>query len=386
MRSNGLFTGTKIPGLDGLRAISILLVMASHSGLQGVVPGVFGVTVFFFISGFLITTLLLREHEAHGRICLRTFYVRRLLWLYPPLIVFILISTLAWIVTGHQIDLIGIAAALGYLANYASILIPESMRGVGGQLWSLAVEEHFYALYPLLVMVLAPRLFLALPVVLGLCALSLGLRFFIALSYPEVAAEYIGKATETRVDAILFGAAAALMLRMKGEAFVERWTRPGVVMLAFAALLFSFLIRDAFFRETIRYTIQSIALVPLVLAAAAGFRYVLARKVLESWPMVQIGKLSYSLYLWHLAGLALGEAIVPGSGWNLVMAMAIGWAASFLFATASYWYVELPLLGLRRQFGSNVGGGPAAGSMSSKRPYTGPERRLAPRDTVLPAA
>lgn len=72
-----------LPGLDGLRALSILIVMISHSALAHIVPGVFGVTVFFFVSGFLITTLMLAEHQRSGGIAIRLFYIRRLLRLYP---------------------------------------------------------------------------------------------------------------------------------------------------------------------------------------------------------------------------------------------------------------------------------------------------------------
>ncbi len=343
-----------IPGLDGLRAVSILLVILSHSGLQAVVPGVFGVTIFFFISGFLITTLLVREQAKYGKIALGMFYVRRLLRLYPPLIAFVGISVLVWIATGHQIDWLGAGAALFYLANYASIFAPASMQGLGGQLWSLAVEEHFYIFYPLLLLALFPRRLLMLPVLAALCVLSLGVRIYVAIAHPAIAADYTGMATECRIDAILFGAMTAVLWNRHGSAFVDRMTRPGIVAVALAAIVVSMLIRDPFFRATFRYTLQEFALVPLVLAATISTRYGFIQRVLNSAPMVHIGKLSYSLYLWHLAGLAAGEALMPGAGVKFVAAMALGWAATYLFATCSYRFVEMPFFGLRRYFGSNV--------------------------------
>lgn len=346
--------GGTIPGLDGLRAISILLVIVSHSGLQAVVPGVFGVTIFFFISGFLITTLLLREQERSGRIGLGMFYVRRLLRLYPPLIAFVLVSVLVWVVSGRQIDWMGVGAALFYLANYASIFAPASMQGLGGQLWSLAVEEHFYAFYPLLLMALFPRRFLILPVLVTLCFLALAIRIYVTFAFPAIATDYTGMATECRIDAILFGAITAILWNRHGAVFVERMTRPGIVIAAFVLIALSMLVRDPLFRATLRYTIQELALAPLVLAATVSARYGLVRRMLNSPPMVHIGKLSYSLYLWHLAGLALGEALLPGSGPIFLAAMALGWGATYLFAACSYRFVEMPFFALRRHFGSNV--------------------------------
>lgn len=375
-----LSAGT-IPGLDGLRAISILLVMLSHSGLQALVPGVFGVTVFFFISGFLITTLLLREQERHGRIALGQFYIRRLLRLYPPLIVFVAVSAIAWTLAGHSVDWRGVVAALAYLANYASIFAPETMAGLGGQLWSLAVEEHFYAFYPLLMIALFPRRLLVLPVLLSLCAVALGIRTYVALAYPDIATAYNGMATETRIDAILFGAATAILCNRKGEAFIERWSHPVWVGLGLAAIIVSLLIRDVFFRETLRYTVQEIALVPLVLGATVSSRYGFGQKILNSWPMVQTGKLSYSLYLWHLAGFALGEALIPGAGWSFVLAMLLGWAVTFLLAACSYRFVEMPFFAMRRHFGSNVRGEAPAIVTDG---YSGPERRKTPRLSPAP--
>ena len=379
--SHGKFSAGTIPGLDGLRAISILLVMLSHSGLQKLVPGVFGVTVFFFISGFLITTLLLREQEKRGRVALGQFYIRRLLRLYPPLIVYVAVSVIVWVAAGQTIDWLGVGAALGYLANYASIFAPAAMQGLGGQLWSLAVEEHFYAFYPLVLIALFPRRLLILPVLLSLCVLSLAIRCYVALAHPEIATEYNGMATECRIDAILFGAATAVAYNRSGEAFVERWTRLHWVLMALFAIGLSLALRDPFFRSTLRYTVQEIALVPLVLAATVASRYAMAHLILNSKPMVEIGKLSYSLYLWHLAGLAVGEAILPGAGWRFAAAMLIGWLITFLFAVCSYRFVETPFFAMRRHFGSNVRDEPRA-----PLPYAGPERRRSPRSPALAPA
>ncbi|WP_407526224.1 acyltransferase family protein [Methylobacterium oryzisoli] len=345
----------RIPGLDGLRAFSILLVMASHSGLHAVVPGVFGVTVFFFVSGFLITTLLVEEHAGTGRIAIGPFYARRMLRLYPPLVVFIAVTGAAWVALGHRLDPLGVLGALAYLANYLALFQRQMMEGLGGQLWSLAVEEHFYLVYPLLLALLLARRWPVVPVLLGLCAVSLGVRVYVTLAHPGIAADYVGKATECRIDAILFGAVTALALRgPAGARFLAAATRPAVVGAALVAILASFAVRDEVFRNTLRYTLQQAALVPLVLAVAVAPGWTRTRALFDSPPARWIGRLSYSLYLWHLAGLALGEALVPGAGWRFALAMALGWGLAFALADLSYRFVERPFFAWRGRFGSHV--------------------------------
>lgn len=344
-----------LPGLDGVRAISILLVMASHSGLAHLIPGVFGVTLFFFISGFLITTLMIAEHRAHGRIGLGAFYMRRMIRLYPPLIVSIAATVVVMLAFGATISPLGVAGALAYLANYLSIFRPDLMAGLGGQLWSLAVEEHFYFVYPLLMLALLPRPKLAVPVLLALCALSLAVRLYVSSAYPAIAVDYTGKATETRLDSILYGAIAALLWwSAQGRRVLEVAIRPPVLLVALGVILFSLLWRDEVFRQTWRYSLQGLALVPLMVAATVSGTQPWVTAVLESAPMRWIGRLSYSLYLWHILAFDIGLRLIPGGGARFVAAMLLGWALTFALSMACYRYVEQPFFALRKRFGSNV--------------------------------
>src|SRR4029077_12459985 len=155
-----------IPSLDGLRAISILIVLVSHAGYGTVVPGGLGVTIFFFLSGYLITTLLLDENKRSGRINIGKFYLRRVFRLFPPLLVTLVIaySLVALGLLDGGISWAGVLAQLLYFANYYGLFFdPGNTTAAGtGILWSLAVEEHFYMVYP--------------AVLVGLFALSLSGR------------------------------------------------------------------------------------------------------------------------------------------------------------------------------------------------------------------
>src|SRR5215468_3120666 len=141
-----------IPSLNGLRAISISIVLVAHAGYGSVIPGGLGVTIFFFLSGYLITTLLMDERERSGRIHIGKFYLRRAFRLFPPLLVTLAIAY-SLVILGlldGGISWAGVLSQLLYFANYYSLFFdPGNTTAAGtGILWSLAVEEHFYMIYP----------------------------------------------------------------------------------------------------------------------------------------------------------------------------------------------------------------------------------------------
>lgn len=343
-----------LPGLDGLRALSILIVMISHSGLSHVVPGVFGVTVFFFVSGFLITTLLIEEQRRTGSIAVKSFYIRRFLRLYPPLVVSIAFTVLFYQFVGPPVQLAGVLAALAYFANYAAVLMPSIMQSLGGQLWSLAVEEHFYLVYPLLLLVLLPSRVRTAKVLAALCVLALSIRFYVAFAHPDIAVDYNGKATETRIDSILYGALAALMWwSYPARNWLIRQRLPLLALAAFL-LLMSFLWRDPVMRETVRYTLQGLALIPLVLAVTVSGWLPQVTTMLESAPARWIGRHSYSLYLWHLLAFEVAEHSLPLGHATAWLTYGLGWLLAFGLAALSFRFVEAPFFALRKKFGSNV--------------------------------
>ena len=292
-----------IPSLDGLRAASITIVFLAHLGLEDRVPGGLGVTVFFVLSGYLITTLLRTEHERSGRISLRGFYVRRIFRILPVFYVVLLLTVVGtWfgLGSGHVSRPIVVAQAL-HVTNYWAVLHPEQFVGGPGVLWSLALEEHFYLVFPLLFLALgraghgARRMG---EVFVALCAVVLLWRLLLVHGF-DVSAVRSGFSSDTRLDSLLVGAAAAMIANPALESPNQSPRRLLLTaVIGGLAIVGTLAVRDPAFRETFRYSIQSIG-------AVAILRYVVAQpstvvgRLLNARPVVWIGQLSYGFYLIH---------------------------------------------------------------------------------------
>jgi peptidoglycan/LPS O-acetylase OafA/YrhL len=346
--------GLQIPSLDGLRAVSFAIVFAAHAGAHRYVPGAFGVTVFFFLSGYLITTLMRQERERSGRISLSKFYLRRVVRILPPFYIVLglaVLANLAGLLPGELSGAAVMAQALHY-ANYW--IIAHGFDGVPlgtGVYWSLAVEEHFYLLFPGLYLLLV-RL-RATPAgqslaLLGLCALLLVWRIYL-VNYSGAHEERTGIASDTRFDSLLFGCALALY---ENPALDRSHLAPAIwkfvlFPLGIIGLLASFLIRDLVFRETLRYTLQGVSLVPIFVCA---IRYPdwLPIKPLNWGPLAYVGVLSYSLYLAHQVIIEIVNHVTKGAlgQWTLALSALF---ATLLFSFALYQTVEKPFARLRKK-------------------------------------
>lgn len=338
-----------IPSLDGLRAVSILIVFASHAGLGHIVPGGFGVTVFFFISGFLITTLLCREYDRHGRISFRAFYIRRVLRLIPPLLCTLAAAYLL-LAAGVAIggfDWATVLSQLFFFYNYLYIYGPsETVQGLG-VLWSLSVEEHFYILWPLTFLFFAARagrLRWLWPLVLVFTPWRAVHYWIFGTGFDGI--YYL---SDTRLDSLLVGCALALFM-WRGT-IPARAARPGVMVaalaLGLAALLFSFAYRDPAFRAVFRYGLQGIALMPVFYYAVTRPDLWLFRPLNWGW-VRQIGVYSYSIYLIHdvlIRTMDFGAFAGTGMGRKAMIAGAL----SVLYAAVVHRLVERPLMPLRRR-------------------------------------
>ena len=344
---------SNIPGLDGVRAISILMVMSSHSGFH-FIPGVLGVTIFFFLSGFLITSLLLDEYGNHGTINIPKFYARRVLRLYPPLLAYVAIVLAGLLFLGKEIDPVGLTGALFYFANYLYALQTQNLEAFGLHLWSLSIEEHFYLFFPpLLLLLLGKRIPPVVPLTV-LCFVPLLLRLAVAsTTSPLVYPVYTTAATEMRFDSILFGCVTAIAIRQpQGISLIKLATHPATAVSAGLLLLAAEFFPSQFFRQTLRFTLQNLALVSLVLAAVFSPHFLSAKRLLNSSLVRWIAVLSYSLYLWHVGVFEwvrhLAGSIPPP------LIHVLGWLASFAIALLIHFAVERPIVRLRKRFGSRT--------------------------------
>lgn len=329
-----------IPSLNGIRAASVLLVMLSHAGFGEIVPGGFGVTVFFFLSGYLITTLLVNEFGHTATIDVRNFYIRRFFRLFPPLVVTLAIAY-SLVASGFLpggITLYGVLSQLFYFANYYAMNadIGKVMPGGTVILWSLAIEEHFYIVYPLVMLGLLSRgvsvrrigqLFVVI------CAVVLLWRLYLASQPGFLSARtYFG--TDTRIDSILFGTLLALwhnpMARIaeKERMSVAQWA---IVTAALGLLFATFLFRSEFFRQTTRYTLQGIALYPLFYFAVRYHDNFVFRHLNWQW-ISKIGIWSYAIYLIHYVAIIFVETHWSGAAGHPVMVFLVAAVISICYA------------------------------------------------------
>jgi peptidoglycan/LPS O-acetylase OafA/YrhL len=342
---------SNIPGLDGVRAISILTVMLSHSGLR-FAPGVLGVTIFFFLSGFLITSLLLDEYGKHAAINIPQFYARRFLRLYPPLLVYIVTVLAGLLFLQRGVDIVGLAGALLYFANYLYAIQTHHIDAFGPHLWSLSVEEHFYLFFPPLLLLLLNKRSPVIVILGVLSVVPLFLRLAVAsttdhLFYPQ----YTTAATEMRFDSILFGCITAIAVRQPWRvSFINLATRRLTVGCAVVLLLAPEFVPSQFFRQTLRFTLQNFALISLLLTAVYTPSLMAAKLILNNALVRWIAILSYSLYLWHMPVFEVIGRVVVSAPRTLVH--VLGWLASFAIAFAIHLIVERPIMRLRKRFGS----------------------------------
>jgi peptidoglycan/LPS O-acetylase OafA/YrhL len=368
-----------IPSLDGIRACAVMLVFVAHAGLKGLVPGEFGVTVFFFLSGYLITTLLRLEHEQSGAISFRAFYLRRVLRIFPPFYLALAVATALWLVGAlagpdfRQEGAQGLTFQALFLTNYWVVLHGWWTGHAPGTwiFWSLAVEEHFYLAFPLVYLLLLRfvrgRGRQAL-ILIGLCALVLAWRLVLVFVF-AAGKDRTYVATDTRIDSILFGCILGVVANpVLDQTRIEGGTWKFVLVpLALLGLVVSFVIRDPWFQESVAYTLQGICLFPLFIAVVR-FPNWGPFDLLNVAPVKFIGVLSYSIYLVHPAVLygiqEWTSAYLPG----LVQAL-LGLGLTIGIAYGIYRAVERPAARLRKRLSrALVPERPAAAAAPAARP------------------
>lgn len=315
-----------------LLSVCILLVCYSHLSqlLQARhLPGTYGVTIFFFISGFIITRLLLQESRDSGTALLLPFYIRRWFRLTPALIVYGLLSVTVLAYLGNVIPRSDVIAVLFYYANYYDIFSQFATFSTAGSgdgeiqspfviTWSLAVEEHFYLLFPLLLLALRRHTAALGWVLAGFVAFTVGWRFYLAYCVGDATLPMlrIYKGTDTRLDSIAYGCLLSVVMHRAatGKNCESRMLRAlrGHRGVGIAALMFvaSMAPRSVQFKDTFMYTLQGLGLVALFASLFWHQPVQWLKSALENRSLVFIGSISYSLYLYHYLGFVVAQLLV----------------------------------------------------------------------------
>lgn len=342
-----------IPSLDGFRAVSIAFVLFGHALPSLPIPGGFGVTIFFFISGYLITTLLLREFEKTGDLHFKSFYARRALRLGPPLVITLgiaVILALAGLLEG-SLDPIGLASQFLFFYNYWAHLNGPGVVAGMGILWSLSVEEHFYFIFPVVLLFALRRNWPTwwLPAT-ALAVLAWRSYKYMVLGFDQ---EAIYSLTDTRIDSLLWGCYLAVLCgpAIGPVMLFEKGSRWGWIALGVIGLLASLAWQDEVFKSTLRYTLQGVALMPIFYFALRRSDDPLFQPLNWSW-VRRIGVYSYTLYLVHYVVLHLvGDAPLGNSE---VASLVVTAAISFAYADLVYRLVEKPIKEVRNRMAARA--------------------------------
>jgi peptidoglycan/LPS O-acetylase OafA/YrhL len=340
--------------LDGIRAVAIGIVVCAHYQLIPLIPGGFGVTLFFFLSGYLITTLFYSEYRSTNNIDIFRFYARRWLRLTPPLVISVLSGIIFYRVTrigvaGTPVPIGTTMAALLYYTNYYDLAwAMEPSRVIPfGICWSLAVEEHFYLLWPLIISKNIYATSRILAIIIGACVIIVIWRI-VAHYILLFSTDYTYMATDARIDSILYGALLRVLFETPWAPAVVNICKSRAGRTAGLLLLFTtFVIRDDGFRETIRYSLQGIALMPLFSVILLDNPMTAARRVLGFPIIVLVGRLSYSIYLFHLMARTSVDAFLGSPHW--VEVTVGGLLVTGFLAYSVFKFVELPIANIRRR-------------------------------------
>ena len=330
------------PELDGFRGLAVLLVVVGHVVLfsRGVHShlGSLGVLLFFVLSGFLITGVLLNEKDARGRISLSNFYLRRVLRLAPALLIFLAVVT-ALIYVGEIVDVpwYEVVVGLFYMANIVGHSLPL------GHLWSLSLEEQFYAMWPWLVARLPMRrlLFIAAAIT---CAVAIARMLTIWNGWFAYNSGMVYRRPWFRIDSIMVG--CWLCVAISDDIWRARVTRLVAAIspaLVWATLLVWTLLEGRIFPTaflTVQTVLCAMVLGRLILAPTPLLSQIFSNPILR-----HLGKISYGLYLWQ-------QLFVdnPNSHWGLLQRFPINVIVALAIAELSYWLVEVRFLNWKETF------------------------------------
>ncbi len=355
--------GHRLPALDGLRALAIVLVVGLHAGVPGMAGGSIGVTVFFVLSGYLITSLLMRP-RALSRGSIGRFYWRRFLRLFPALAAVVAVVTVYALVAlegeERRFQLLQSLASITYTNDFFMGRGADTADfGLLGQTWSLAVEEQYYLVWPLLLLATTTVLRGArarVAAVLSLAALVVLWRMHVS---SDGLAAHVGMSLDTQTDGLLIGSALALLLPqardwlVRHQAIVTLGAIASIgLLLAETAVVSSHHLLPGDSNYTLVSLASAVIITRLVLPAdpqrGTGRAHAALMRLFTRRPVVWLGVISYSLYLWHRVVFEiLNDQLVLDSlqARLLVAPVALGLAVGV--SALSFYAIETPFLRLK---------------------------------------
>jgi peptidoglycan/LPS O-acetylase OafA/YrhL len=328
---------TRLHELDGLRTLAIAGVLGIHADGSRVPGGHLGVSVFFVLSGFLITSMLLRERDTHGRVEFMRFYVKRAARLLPALIlVLAVVAPLMFLVEPRGYVWLGVLSAFFYISNVVAWLYGADVLAHFEWAWTLSLEEQFYLLWPALLVTALRRRTVAICILGGAILISEGLRMAMPIDGSPPGIYF---APQTRMSGLLLGALLAY-IPMSAFRRIPVWCADAIALVATLTIGAAFVTAGLASRST--YTvwlpaveIASAVLVAVLVSTRSRFR------IAFGWrPIAYLGLISYGVYLWNVpVTLFLQSAGIQ----SLLVRACAGTALTILLAAISFKYVEVPV-------------------------------------------
>lgn len=343
-----------MPGLDGLRAIAVLGIIIYHLNKQWLTGGFLGVDTFFVISGYLITSLLLKEYDDTGIIKLKSFWIRRLKRLLPAVIVLLMVvGTATLLLKSDNIIRVkhDIIAAIFYVSNWWYIAKDVNYFEQFSfmplkHLWSLAIEEQFYIFFPVILVTLLltiKKRYKIGFIFWGVSIISLGLMMFIYSINGDHSRVYFG--TDTRLQTLLLGVILAFLwppFKLKNDPpKVVKYVIDSIGSLSFIVLILLFFIINDETNWIYDGGFYLISILTLFIIASVVHPSTWIAKIFSNPVLVFIGKRSYSLYLWHFAVISFVHSYYV-DGQIPVYVYFIDISLTIIFAELSYRFIETP--------------------------------------------
>jgi peptidoglycan/LPS O-acetylase OafA/YrhL len=336
-----------LPSLDGLRAVAVSLVVFYHMKVRGVNGGM-GVLIFFVLSGFLITWLLLKEEERFGKISLKAFYLRRTLRIFPAFYVYWFLLVGSLLVFSKRLVIGQAICSFLYLNNYYQAIFGDPNTGLS-HTWSLGIEEQFYLLWPLTFLMLKDNRRRLQFLWVAISAVWLYRELLVFVWHAQQS--YIYEAFDTRADHLMIGCLLAVALRE--GVWIKFWnflvSSVSSVWVTLGCLVASSVANYHFgvhYRDPVSFIVDPV-LTAVLMVQLIAHRAGAMGTVLNWRPIRYLGLISYSIYLYHQ--ITIQAVYKLTRNWPLLSPL-VAILTTIAVASASYWLIEWPILRLKARF------------------------------------